>query len=325
MPQVMKRPVVILHTDQPDAARSVLARKHGDLPVHVCSDYPGLVPLVENAGAEIVYSVRFAGTPGYPRAGLLACPSLRWISVGGSGTDHLRPWDPARMTVTNAAGVAAGMMAEYAIGAMLSFSLGLRHFAKAQAAHQWTAGQVEPIAGRTLLIIGLGRTGQATARLAKAMGLVVLGVRARPRPTPNVDKDHGMEALSALWPRADFILCCVPLLETTRGLLNAAAFAAMKSNAVLIDVSRGGVVEEAALIAALREGRIKGAALDVFASEPLPHDHPLWDMENVIITPHCSSVYAGWDVKSVEMFAENLTRYRRGEPLENVVDPVRGY
>lgn len=321
----MKRPVVILHTDKPEPALAVLARTQSELKVHVCKTYEGLVPLVRETGADVVYSVRFAGTPGYPREGLLACPTLRWLSIGGSGTDHVRPWDPARITVTNAAGVAAGMMAEYALGAMLSFSLGLRSFARAQAEHRWTAGTVEPIAGRTLLILGLGKTGQAMARLAKAMGLQVLGVRARPAPTLDADEVHGMEALPALWGRADFILCCVPLLDSTRGLINALAFQAMKSNAVLIDVSRGGVVDEPTLLAALREGRIKGAALDVFAREPLPPDHPLWDMENVILTPHCSSVYAGWDVKSVEMFSDNLSRYRRGEKLENVVDPVRGY
>ena len=266
----MKRPVVILHTDQPEPALAVLARTHAGVEVHACRTYEGLVPMVRETGADVVYSVRFAGTPGYPREALLACPTLRWLSIGGSGTDHIRPWDPARITVTNAAGVAAGMMAEYTLGAMLSFSLGLRSFARAQAEHRWTAGTVEPIAGQTLLILGLGKTGQAMARLAKAMGLEVLGVRARPAPTPDVDEVHGMESLPALWGRADFILCCVPLLNSTRSLINAAAFHAMKPNTVLIDVSRGGVVEEAALLAALNGGRIKGAALDVFAREPLP-------------------------------------------------------
>jgi phosphoglycerate dehydrogenase-like enzyme len=321
----MRHPVIILHTDQPETARAVLAREHPDIEAHPCSTYHELVPLLEKTGADVVYSVRFAGTPGYPRAGLLESRTLRWLSIGGSGTDHVRPWDPSRLTVTNAAGVAAGMMAEYAIGAMLSFSLGLRAFARAQSEHRWTAGTVGPIAGRTLLILGLGHTGQAAAQLAKAMGLKVIGVRARPTPAPHVDEVYGIEALPGLWSRADFILCCVPLLDSTRGLVDAAAFGAMKPNTVLIDVSRGGVVEEAALVNALRKATIKGAALDVFATEPLPGDHPLWDMDNVILTPHCSSVYAGWDLKSVEMFCANLMRYRRGEPLENVVDPVRGY
>jgi phosphoglycerate dehydrogenase-like enzyme len=217
------------------------------------------------------------------------------------------------------------MMAEYAIGAMLAFALGLKTFARDQQAHRWTAGKVEPIAGRTLLILGLGKTGQAAARRAKALGLTVIGVRARPQTTCDVDEVHSSAALSALWGRADYVLCCVPLLAKTRGMVNAEAFQAMRPNAVLIDVSRGGVVDTAALLEALRTQRIKGAALDVFPVEPLPSDHPLWDLENVIVTPHCASVYAGWDVKSVEMFADNLARYRCGTPLQNIVDPERGY
>jgi len=136
---------------------------------------------------------------------------------------------------------------------------------------------------------------------------------------------HGTGDLASLWARADFVVCCVPLLDRTRGLVGPEAFAAMTANAVLVDVSRGGVVDEPALLHAIESGRIRGAALDVFATEPLPKEHPLWGYENVIITPHCSSVYDGWDVKSVRMFAENLTRYRRGEPLHNVGSPERGY
>jgi phosphoglycerate dehydrogenase-like enzyme len=321
----MRKPVVILHTNQPEAAAGVLACEHPDLAFNVCTTYEGLVPMLETTRAEIIYSVRFAGNRGFPRAGLLASPTLRWLSVGGSGTDHMRPWDAAKLTVTNAAGVAADMMAEYAIGAMLSFSLGLKGFARAKAEHRWTAGKVAPIAGRTLLVLGLGKTGLATAQRAGAMGMKVIGVRARPAPTANIDEVHGVAELPYLWERADFILCCVPLVDATRGLVNAPAFDAMKRDAVLIDVSRGGVVDEAALLEALRTARIKGAALDVFATEPLPPEHPLWDLDNVILTPHCSSVYDGWEAKSAEMFAANLVRYRNGEPLDNVVDPQRGY
>lgn len=318
-------PIVILHTDDPEPALAVLAETHPGLPVHASATYADLPGTIGRTGAEVVYSVRFDGTPRFPRRALVESPTVKWVAVGGSGTDHLRPWDPARLTVTNAAGVAADMMAEYVLGVMLAFSLDLRGFARRQRARTWVTGKVEPIEGRTLLILGLGRTGEAVARRAKAMGVTTLGVRARPRPTPNVDEVHGIEALSGLWGRADFIVCCVPLLESTRGLVGPAAFASMKPSAVLIDVSRGGVVDEAALLAALDGGRIKGAALDVFGAEPLPADHPLWGYENVIITPHCSSVYDGWELRSVRMFADNFARYRRGEALQNVVDPERGY
>ena len=321
----MKSPVVILHTDSPEAARAALERRHGDLEIHTCDSYAALPATVEATGAEVVYSVRFAGTPDFPRAALLEAPAVKWIAVGGSGTDHLAPWDADRLTVTNAAGVAADMMAQYALGAMLHFSLGLPRFRAAQERRAWVAGKVEPISGKTVLILGLGKTGTAVAARARAMDMATIGVRARPGPTAHVDETCGVEALAQLWPRADFIVVCVPLLDSTRGLVGADAFAAMKETAVLIDMSRGGVVEEAALVAALQGGRIRGAALDVFAVEPLPGGHGLWGLDNAIVTPHCSSVYDGWELKSVEMFADNLTRYRRGEALANIVDPKRGY
>lgn len=318
----MRSPIVILSTDAPAEPLGVVAETHPDLTVIGCDSYETLPGLIAETGAEVVFSIKFAaGTP-FPREALVESPTVRWASVGGSGTDHLRPWDPVSVTVTNAAGVAAGTMAEYVLGAMLTFSLDLRGFARKQRTLSWDfAGKVEPLEGRAVLIVGLGKTGEAVARRCKAMGLKVLGVRARPRPTSDVDEVHGMENLALLWGRADFIVCAVPLLESTQGLVNGDAFAAMKKSAVLIDVSRGGVVDESALISALRTGRIKGAALDVFATEPLPLASPLWDFENVILTPHCSSVYDGWDIKAVRMFSENLTRYRAGEPLLNVVDP----
>jgi phosphoglycerate dehydrogenase-like enzyme len=318
-------PSVILHTDRPGVALDVLMETHPDLAVHVCDSYAALPELIERVAAEVVYSVRFDGTPRYPRQALTESATVKCVSIGGSGTDHLGRWDPARLTVTNSAGVAAGMLAEYVLGAMLSLSLDLRGFERRQQARQWGGGRVEPIEGKTALIIGLGKTGTAVASRAQAMGMRTLGIRARPKPMPGLDEVHGPDALLALVGRADFIVCCVPLLPSTRGLLGRNAFAAMKPSAVLIDISRGGVVEEAALLAALDDERIKGAALDVFATEPLPADHPLWGYDNVAITPHCAAVHDGWDVKSVRMFADNLARYRNGEPLENVVNPERGY
>ena len=268
-------PVVLLHTDAPETAREVVAAAHPDLPLHACDSYEALPEMLTRTGAEVVFSVRFGGTPRFPRQALVETASVKWVSVGGSGTDHLAPWDPARLIVTNAAGVAAGMMAEYALAAMLSFSLDLRGFERAQAEERWEPRNLAPIEGRTVLILGFGHTGQAVARRAKAMGLIVLGVRARPAPNPDADEVHAVADLPDLWRRADFIVVAVPLLPATRGLVGTSAFAAMRPDAVLIDVSRGGVVDEAALTAALREGRIKGAALDVFATEPLPKGHPL--------------------------------------------------
>jgi phosphoglycerate dehydrogenase-like enzyme len=322
----MMSPTIIVHGDDPDAALAVVKEAHADLAVHACRRHEALPDLIAQTKAEVIYSVRFKGAVPFPRAAMVESDLVKWVSVGGSGTDHLRPWDPARVTITNAAGVAADMMAEYVLGTMLSFSLDLRGFVAKQRARQWdNTGRVAPIAGRTLLILGLGKTGAAVAKRCKAMGMKVLGVRANPEPLENVDEVHGMAALPSQWPKADVIVCCVPLLDSTRGLVGADAFAAMKPDALLIDISRGGVVDETALIKTLDAGRLKGVARDVFATEPLPEDHPLWAYDNVIVTPHCSAVYQGWDVNSALLFVENLARYRNNEPLANVVDPVRGY
>ena len=320
-----KSPVVILHTDELESALDVARAAHPDLTFHGCDSYAALPGTLAETEAEVVYTVRFAGTPEFPRASLLESPTVRWVSVGGSGTDHLGTWDADRVTVTNAAGVAADMMAEYAIGALLHFSLDLPGFRRAQGARKWVAGLVRPIAGQTLLILGVGQTGSAIAARAKAMGMTTLGIRARPEAMDNLDEMHPVDALTALLPHADAVAVCVPLLRSTRGIVDAAAIAAMKPGAVLVDVSRGGVVDQTALASALASGRLRGAALDVFETEPLPETSPFWAMENVIVTPHCSSVYDGWTLKSVAMFCDNLWRYRRGETLANIVDPERGY
>jgi phosphoglycerate dehydrogenase-like enzyme len=316
---------IVVHFDQPDLVLELLRSRHPEAALEVCRDYPGLPQVLSAFGPEILFTIRFAGTPGFPREAILSADSLKWVSVGGSGTDHLAPWDSQRLTVTNAAGVASDMMAQYAMGAIFHFSLGFHRFIVDQRARRWSAGAVAPVDGRTVLILGLGKTGRDVARRAKAMGLAVIGVRANPRPTPQVDQVFGPDELDSLWPRADYIVVCVPLTDSTRGLVGRRAFRAMKPEAVLIDVSRGGVVAEAALLQALVDGRIMGAALDVFETEPLPSHHPFWGLENVLITPHCSSVYESWERRSMEMFCDNLDRWLKGQPLENVVDPARGY
>ena len=153
----------------------------------------------------------------------------------------------------------------------------------------------------------------------------VIATRARPQPSDNVDEVHASHDIAALWGRADFIAICTPLLPQTRNMVDAAAFAAMTPGAILADVSRGGVVDQAALRQALDDGHLAAAVLDVFETEPLPAASPLWAEPNVLISPHCSSVFDGWEMASVRMFSENLARWQAGQPLNNVVDPHRGY
>jgi phosphoglycerate dehydrogenase-like enzyme len=316
---------LIVHSDKPALVLDTLHRRLPGFAILSCTDYCGLPAMLEREMPDILYTVRFAGTPNFPRAAILACPSLEWVSVGGSGTDHLAPWDPSRLTVTNAAGVGAETMAQYTIAAILHFTLGLPDFAALQREHRWTQGKVASAKGLTLAILGLGKTGQAVAPLAKALGMTVIGIRANPSETPYVDRVEPTERLQEVLGEAHFVLVCLPLTARTRYLLDAPQFAAMKHGTVLIDVSRGGIVRHSALVASLADSTLKGAALDVFETEPLPQENPLWTMPNVIITPHCSSVYDGWERRSIEMFCDNVDRWRRGEKRENIVDPDRGY
>ena len=318
-------PRIILHNDETDGLAQQLQDRFPNVDFRTCNSYAALPALIESYRPDIVYSVRFAGTPGFPRDALFGANGPIWIANGGAGTDHFGQWDARKITVTNAAGVAADMMAEYVFGGFLHFTLDVRGLQKDKAAKVWNPRTVTPLSGKTLLVIGLGHTGRAIASRAKAFGMTVLGTRATPRETRHVDEVHPADALQGLLPRADFIAVCTPSTPATRGLIKGREIAAMKPGAVLADVSRGGVVDQSALLSALKARHLAGAALDVFEAEPLPGDSPLWELDNLIISPHCSSVYDGWETASFDLFLKNLSRWTNGEDLINIVNPSRGY
>jgi len=321
---VSERPRVLLHYDRTELFADYIIERCPDVEVRCCNSYGELPAALAAFAPRVLFCIKFENRS-YPRDAVLACPSIQWVSNGGAGVDHLLPWDPHRLTVTNASGVASRMMAEYVIGGMLALSIGLPGFMRRQVQHRWQFERVAGVSGKTVAIVGLGRTGRAVAELASALGMRVVGTRAHPAPTPGVDKVYPGTELHRALGESDFVVVTAPLLESTRHLIDGAAIAAMKSGACLIDVSRGGVVDQSALILGLESQKLAGAVLDVFESEPLAADSPLWDLHNVIITPHCSSVYAGWELRAAQMFCDNLQRWLSGEALENVVDPERGY
>ena len=207
---------------------------------------------------------------------LPAAKHLRWIHTLGAGVDTL-PFDTLRnsgIVVTNSRGLYADGLAEFVIAAMLWFAKDLRRLVRNQDARRWEPFGVEWLQGKILAVIGYGGIGSAIGRRAEAMGMGVIAVRRR---TGDVD-----EAIA----KADYIVLSTPLTPSTRGLMNGSRIAKMQSHAVLINVSRGSIVDESALVEALREKRIGGAALDVFETEPLPPTHPLWTFENVLLSPH---------------------------------------
>ncbi|MDH3468898.1 MAG: NAD(P)-binding domain-containing protein, partial [Gammaproteobacteria bacterium] len=175
------------------------------------------------------------------------------------------------------------------------------------------------------LIVGLGNIGRRVAARAKAAGMRVTGMRARPMPVDDVDEMISPDRLPAAVAASDFIAVHVPLTTATHRLIDRSVIDAMPPHAVLINASRGAVVDEAALYLALKQRRLKGAVLDVFEHEPLPDDSPLWDLDNVVITPHMADSIDNWQLRMTEQFCANLQRWRAGQPLQNIVDPKRGY
>ena len=311
-------PVLIAH-DRPDDFRDLLTARFPAEAFVYATTAPGILGALARHDPEAVFSIKHPGFPGAAHAPIPAHPSVRWIQIGGSGFEHLAPWDADRITVTNGAGVLAPYLAETVTGAMLALGCGLLNYATQQRARRWKPAPFTPLRGRTLLVTGFGRIGECVARNAKALGMRVLAIRGTPAPHPAADEVHGPDALDTLLPAADFVSLHVRLNAATGGLLSRERLAAMKPGACLINTSRGPVVDEGALIEALRSGHLGGAYLDVFETEPLPAESPLWTMPNVLITPHASDNVHGWPRRFAALFADNLDRWRAGEPLLNPV------
>jgi phosphoglycerate dehydrogenase-like enzyme len=199
---------------------------------------------------------------------------------------------------------------------------------RAKDARRWEPYEPEALRGKTLGLVGYGDIGQAVAQRARAFDMSVLAVRRR---TAVEDDGRGVRflqgpgALLELMRASDAVVVVAALTSETRGLVSAEAIAALRPQAVLVNVARGPVVDEPALVEALRARRLRGAVLDVFSEEPLPPEHPLWALDNVLLSPHCADNVPGWLDSAVAVFLENLDRFRRGEPLRNRVDPARGY
>ncbi len=279
---------------------------------------------------------------GWPPDDLARVPHLRWLQVPSAGVDHLAADPPWRkgLLVTNAKGVYAVPIAEYVTGMVLRVNQPAATWSADQAAHRWPDGTpqlVSMVRGRTAVVAGYGSIGREVARQLAALGMRVLAVKHR--PSERVDTSYRVPgtgdpdgtvperivddaALAEVAREADVLIVTMPLTDASRGIVGRDVLAALPSRAWLINISRGPLVDEPALLDALRAGRLAGAVLDVFWEEPLPADSPWWDAPNVIVTPHAS----GHTLRFFdELVVENVRRYIVGEPLLNPVDPERGY
>jgi phosphoglycerate dehydrogenase-like enzyme len=252
-------------------------------------------------------------------------PGLRWVQGIGSGYEHI--WgaglDRDGIVVTNAVGVSAVPMAEFVLGRILQAWKRFPEIEDLARRHEWKPTFGRMLAGSTVGIIGLGAIGSALAERADALGMRVVASRRSWQPgmtAPHVDTLYGPEDLHALLAESDAVVLCAPSTAETRRMIDADALAAMKPGAVFVNVGRGTMVDEPALIDALERGHLSAAVLDVTSEEPLPADNPLWDAPNVFVSAHCSATSDGYVDRVLALFVDNLARYLAGEPLRNVVD-----
>ncbi len=311
--------VLVLH-DRPEDFRAPLAARFPDLTIHYATSGEAVPAALERVRPDVVFSIK---QPNFPPAGhrpAVDFPTVKWFQVGGSGYEHIQPWDSQRLTVTNCAGVLAPFQAETVIAAILLLNGNFPRYLDQQRRAEWRQHYFRPLAGQTLAVVGLGQIGGRVASLAKALGMRVLGLRRSATPHPAADALYPPESLHEVLAEADVASLHLRLDDTTRHTIDRAALAVMKPGALLINTARGAIIDEAAVISALEGGRLGGAYLDVFETEPLPADSPLWRLENVILTPHVADSVPDWTARFAHFFADNLERWRAGEPLENLVE-----
>jgi phosphoglycerate dehydrogenase-like enzyme len=302
-----------------------LAARYPEVDFAFCEDRSNLND--EIADAEV-----YMGWLG--RETFLAAKKLAWIQSPSTGIDgflripELREGD---VLLTSARGTHAACLAEHTLAMIFAFTRGLIDFVHLQDEHAWGSRELRnslvELRGSTLGIVGFGTVGRALAKRAQAFEMRIIAVDVYPGEQPDyVDQLDGAGGLDGLCMASDYVVITVPLAETTRGLFGADQLALMKPSAMVVGISRGGVIDEPALIAALQEGKIAAAALDVFETEPLPEASPLWDMENVFITPHAAggSQYEAETIR--EIFVENVERYLNDDlPLRNQIDKQQGF
>lgn len=280
------------------------------------------------AEAEILYDF----PRGHVRDLVEVAPKLRWIQGSMAGAGEIAEKAGLAETdviVTTASGVFSGPLAEFALMAMLQHAKRLDRLRRDKAAKLWNQSSVETLRDKTLCLVGTGSIGQAVAELARPFGMKILGVKRTVREDDEAwnyaDELRQTSDLHEALGEADYVVATLPLTPQTEHLLDADAIATIKSGAYFVNIGRGRVVDEGALVEALAGGRLSGAALDVFEVEPLPEGSPLWGMENVIVSPHSTDVVPNLDELQADLFCENLRRYLAGEPLVNELDKKLGY
>ncbi len=289
--------------------------------VVICADPDEALPEMEETEILVCQGHHFR--PDLYRAS----SRLKWIHALTAGVENILTPEvkDSPVIVTHSAGIHAVPIAEHIMTFILSFVRRFNVYFRQQVQSRWNQIRLDELAGKTVGILGMGYVGRALAKRAKAFEMKVVALRRHPEKPDDVDEVFPPEGLNQVLEAADFVVVCLPLTPETRGLLGEKEFRAMKKSAYLVNIARGQIVDEKALVRALQEGWIAGAGLDVFAEEPLPPESPLWRLENVIITPHQAGGTPYFNQRGINLFAENLKRFLQGEKLVNLVDKDLGY
>ena len=276
------------------------------------------------------------GNPVVPNDILQRAPKLKLVQLTSAGADRLIDSELARsdrVSVTTASGIHAVPIGEYVIGAMIAFAKGFPRAFRGQQENTWRPYIASELEDATVGILGLGAIGRHVAKLAKGFGMRVIATRRSQEKRMSgaaageqyVDEMFARDEIPVMLGECDYVVVAVPLTEESRHLIGEAELSAMKRNAVIVNIARGAVIDQQALIRAVKNGVIGGAALDVTDPEPLPPDNELWRLDNVMITPHISGGTPKYMDRAIELFCDNLRRYLAGEPLRNLIDAERGY
>ena len=316
--------VLVIHDDN-ILYKDELSARYPQLDIRFAETVAELTAARRDFKPNVIFCWIGPDIPGADQRQALYDPDVEWVHLGGAGFDHLLPLEGAEIVLTTCGGVLSAVMAETVVGAIMMLNYGFPGYLHLQKRYQWKQLPWTPLTGKTALVVGLGTIGQDVARLAKAVGLRVIGIRGHPSGDEPVDEVLTPDQLHEALPQADFVCLHLPLTAKTRHTIGPEEFALMKESAFLINTARGGVLDEIALLQALQTNQIAGAFCDVFRQEPLPPDSPLWEQENLVISAHASDSIVGWENYFAKAFIDNLDRWLAGEPLERVADHERGY
>jgi phosphoglycerate dehydrogenase-like enzyme len=315
------QPLVLVLAAKPEEQLQMLQ----DLP-HVIGNSPSAF-IEASREASVIF--HWSGSRDLLRSVFLASPNVRWVHSRSAGLDSMLFPElvSSPVVLTNGSGVFSQALGEFALAMVLYFAKDFPRMIRNQRARRWEQFDVDAIAGQTVGIVGYGDIGRTVATRLHAMGMKVLALKRHPPATPDplIDRFYLSSELLDMLAECDYVVASAPLTAETRHMLSDAQFAAMKPSGVVINVGRGPVIDQMALVRALHEKKIRGAGLDVFEEEPIAENDPIWSLENVFISPHCADHTHDWHEQAVRFFLRQYHRFQNGEPLENIVDKNLGY